>query len=278
MSPEKPTKNTNAQKQKIMIVAIVVIVGAMGWLMFGGGGSSSGDVSSPTAGSNMAMNNGSKSLPNNSNMGGMNNTTANTNAPAPEMMTPKPAMLSINSEILKVQQQSQADYLQSVTKLQMLKIQREIDETKTAIAAAELSRMTAEKSIADLITSKEGSGGGDMGPIGGQPSSPYGSPPPFVSQSNNSGGGNGNSNGATSAAVASPVSMLLPQEPIIPYALLSVVYNGKWRAVLSNNGKKISVKVGDVLEDGSTVSTITKNGLVLARDKKQRALAVPSTF
>jgi type IV pilus biogenesis protein PilP len=162
----------------------------------------------------------------------------------------------------------------SVNKLYMLKIQRDIDETKTAIANAELSRMTAEKSIADLITSKENSGSSDMGPIGGMPSSPFGNPPPASGPSSS----NSSTSPASIMGGAPPPSIVVqavPQIALVPYKVLSVAFQGhKWSAVLGLEGKTMTVTVGDLLEDGSTVASIARNKVILKRDNKNRAIAV----
>jgi hypothetical protein len=265
MSPEKPTKNAGNQKQKIMIGVIIVVLAFVAWQLFGSsGGGGSAPPPQPTAA------NKSAGAPMNSGMPSAQNGAA----PPPEMTQPKPAVVPVNNEILKLQQQTQADYLASVNKLQMLEIQRRIDETKTAIANAELSRMTAEKSIADLITSKENSGGGDMGPIGGMPSSPFGNPPSSSPPVNTS------TTVTTSIVPASapPPSIVVqavPQIPVVAYKALSVAYQGhKWSAVLGLDNKTMTVSVGDLLEDGSTVASISRNKVVLRRDNKNRAISV----
>jgi hypothetical protein len=267
-TPEKPSKAPNNQKQKILIAALVVILLVVGWQLFGSGGG--GSAPAPTI--NPGAANGPKPMTGGPQMSASNGMPA-AMAPvalAPEMSQPKQASLPVNNEILRLQQQTQADYLQSVNKLQMLKIQQSIDETKTAIATAELSRMTAEKSIADLITSKESSGGGgDMGPIGGSPSSPYGNPPPFVS--------NTAPTVATVTTTTTPSAMVpsVPQMPVTPYTVLSVAYNGhRWTAVLAAMNKTMNVRIGDTLEDGSMVTSISRNEVTLRRDNKSRSIAV----
>jgi hypothetical protein len=262
MSPEKPTKNAGNQKQKIMIGVIIVIMAFVGYELFGSGGGSAPTPSTTTVAGNKPMG-GSPS------MSGTGMPSAQAVTPPPEMVQPKPAAVPVNNEILKLQQQTQADYLVSVNKLYMLKIQRDIDETKTAIANAELSRMTAEKSIADLITSKENSGSSDMGPIGGMPSSPFGNPPAA------SGPSSSNTSPASIMGGTPPPSIVVqavPQVPLVPYKVLSVAYQGhKWSAVLGLEGKTMTVTVGDLLEDGSTVYAISRNKV------KNRAIAVAAT-
>ncbi|MES2218921.1 MAG: hypothetical protein V4501_10985 [Pseudomonadota bacterium] len=260
MSPEKPTKNAAAQKQKIMIGIIVVVMLVVAWQLFGGGG---GSAPAPTPTPTVA-NKPMTGSPGPSMAGGTGMPAPQVTA-APEMTQPKPAIIPVNAEILKLQQQTQADYLASVNKLQMLKMQREIDEAKTAIANAELSRMTAEKSIADLITSKESGGNSaDMGPIGGMPSSPFGNPPQATTTT-------------TTTTNPSIVVQAVPQIPVVPYNVLSVAYQGhKWSAVLGLDGKTMTVNVGDLLEDGSTVTSISRNKVTLKRDNKSRTLSVAS--
>jgi type IV pilus biogenesis protein PilP len=241
-----------------MIGVIILVLGVVAWQLFGGsGGGSSTPTPTPTPTGKMNASGAGPSMAG----GGMGMQTPQA-VPPPEMTQPKPAIVPVNTEILKMQQQTQADYLASVSKLQMLKIQKEIDETKTAIANAELSRMTAEKSIADLITSKESSGGSDMGPIGGMPSSPFGSPPPAST--------------TTTTPQANPIVVqAVPQIPMVKYNVLSVAYLGhKWTAVLGLDGKTMTVNVGDTLDDGSMVLSISRNKVLLKRDNKSRALPV----
>jgi hypothetical protein len=266
MSPEKePKVDSKSQKQKIILGIIVLIVLGVAWQMLGG--KSGGDATitpSPTAPGTRAMG----AAP------GMNQTpgasTQQVQAQPQEVQTPKTAPIQANVELLRLQQQTQADYIASINKLQMLKLQREIDETKTAIATAELNRMTAEKNIADLITSKENlNGGGEMGPIGGSPAGPMG------------GSGNPLSNFGAPATTTTTMVIAPHQKeiPLTTYDLMSVAYQGHgWNAILGNGKDFKTVSVGDQLEDGSVVTSITRQGVTLKRDNKSRTLTMQTSL
>jgi hypothetical protein len=265
MAPEKSLKDAGNQKQKVMIAIVVIVVLIVIWQVMGmksGGGATAPAITATPGG---AANNGMKTPGSPSGMsaaggGAMGQMGAQAAAPmlsTSELSQPRPMPVQTNTEILKLQQQTQADYIASINKLQMLKIQREIDETKTAIATAELNRMTAEKSIADLITSKENMPGNiDM--------------PPQI-----------NPTTVSTTTVVAPAPMpVMPQQPqLIPYTVSSVSFEGrKWTAILTNAGKTNTVVVGDVLEDGSIVTGITRNSVTLKRDTKVRTLTISSSI
>jgi type IV pilus biogenesis protein PilP len=134
----------------------------------------------------------------------------------------------------------------------MLKLQKEIDETKTAIAAAELNRMTAEKNIADMITSTQ-----NIAPAAPAPA-------------------------ATNQAAPPPPPQVIHGPPVkseASYTLMSVSYEGgRWSAVVGLEGKLFTVSVGDVLQpDDSVVMAINKKEIQLKRDTRTRTVAISSS-
>jgi hypothetical protein len=274
MTPENQMKDQKAaQKQKIIIGVIVVVVLIVLWqfLNLGSGASAPAAITpvasapapakAPTANAVSSSPGGNMSAPG----GGMAAPVVSNVDASPQALRQERA--ATNAEISKLQQQSQTEYISSLNKLQILKLQREIDETKMAIATAELNRMTAEKNIADLITSKSDNLPEISGPPSGLqlPATPAGAPPALP--------GVGGPPAAAAAAAAAAGAE-------VPYTVLSVSYEGrKWAAVLSATGKKYSVSIGDTLPpDGSTIVAIDKQGVTLKNKTKTRSIAISSTM
>lgn len=254
MSPEKQTKNLANQKQKLIIGAIVVIVLIVLWQFMGMGGGESTTIEPTPAANNRVKPAGMPSAPAAHSTMPMAAATPSVPASATsDMKEPRSAPLPINAEMTKLQQ-SQTEYIAALNKLQMLKLQKEIDEAKTAIATAELNRMTAEKNIADLITTKQ-----DIMPVQNTVTPP-----------------------ATTEAGSTPT--LTPPAPVVPvvvqeypYTVLSVVYAKKWTAVVSGQGKLYNVAVGDVLPpDNSKVVAIDKQGVTIKKAGITRSLPISS--
>jgi hypothetical protein len=271
MADKPKDGGTDNKKQKIMIAVIVVIVLVILWQVLGGSGSGESTPAPVAKGKQGGVPAMGANKPDGS--GAMMSSGGAQPQQAPSTdNTLRQAPVPINAELMKLQQQTQVDYIASVNKLEMLKIQRDIDETKTAIANAELSRMTAEKSIADLITSRENSGGGDMGPIGGQPNSPFGNPPPPDVKT-------GSPTGALPTSLP-PVTRAAP--PPVTYNVVSVTYQGhRWAAIIAPEGKSTSmstVHVGDTLDDGSVVVAISRDGIMVKHDNKMRKIMIASTI
>jgi hypothetical protein len=278
MTPENQTKDpAAAKKQKIIIVVIVAIVLLVLWQVLGiGGGESSTPAPSPVA--------SAPAKP------GAPGNAMQASASAPAMAMPAPAAapdntlkqekISVTSAVSTQQQQSQTEYVASLSKLQMLKLQREIDETKMAIATAELNRMTAEKNIADLITSKADVG--TEGSLNGPSSIPM--PPTIIAPQSaapanpvSQGAPNGSTGGSSNNSNNNNNSNIVAE---LPYTLLSVAYEGrKWAAVLSSSGKMFNVNVGDTLPlDSSMVVAIDKQSVTLKLKNKTRTLNISSTM
>jgi hypothetical protein len=256
-------QNQNDMKKKATIGGFVVVLAIIAWLAKG-----------------VFMDEGTAPIPK-----PVANTPANTGMPNagaapiaanPVVQAPRQMPVASNAELIKLQKETEAKYLSALNDLQMLKVQREIAETNQAIASSKLATIAAEKDMTDLLTVKpapipEGAyanmlgggmmGGGNMGgPPTGQPGGGPGVPP-----------GGGKRPQRPAAATATPS---------VPYVVLSVSQqNDKWEAVLGNSGKLYSVKIGDVLAaDGSTVDSISKEGVVLAKDGKKRTITITSAI
>ena len=266
MTPEKQTKDPNAQKQKIIIGIIVVVVLIVLWQFMGlggGGGSAPTPTPTPVASAPMKVTGNAMQAPTAPAANMM--ATPSAAAPASEIAPPKQEKVAMNAELSKLQQQTQTEYVSSLNKLQMLKLQREIDETKTAIATAELNRMTAEKNIADLITAKQ-----DITPEAAPANTGITTPAPPPIQS------------------AAPA-------PEFPYTVMSVSFEGrKWAAVLGAPGtpsagtpaagttpgttRLFTVGIGDTLPpDSSIVVTIDKQGVTVKKGMTTRFIPLSTS-
>ena len=156
----------------------------------------------------------------------------------------------------KLQQETQLKYITALNELQMLKVQREIAETKQAITSSTLANATAEKSITDLLTIQQ------------MPAQNAYVPPPPQQV-------------APAASVTENVPKMVQSFNEVPYAVVSLTYkNNKWNAVLSYQEKFFSVGVGDTLPpDNSVVTSIDRNGLTLTgRDKNTRKVLIAPTL
>jgi type IV pilus biogenesis protein PilP len=222
MSPEKVKTSLNT-RQKIMIgvLAVGIIFVA---LQFRGIFSSDTPEPSPAA-----------------------NALASGPQPAP-MPTPKPAEIAqptglTDREIalMKLQQETQAKYLEALNELQLLKINKDIANTNKDITAANLARVEAEKKIVDML----------------MPVAPPPSPAPA----------------ATTTTSVVPVAIEVPE---VSYNLVSISQvQYKWSAVLSYNNNLYNVHVGDVLPpDGSTVVAIRKDSITLQKGGNKRKLSM----
>lgn len=144
-------------------------------------------------------------------------------------------------EFLKLQQDVQQKYLGSINQLQLLRLQKEIAEMNQAIAASKLATVTAEKNIADLLTT----------------SSTF---PTVINPM------------VAPATPTEPVPTEAPKAPpmtkVEQYKVTSVSMQfDKWTAILDNNGKLYHVSIGDVLPDsGEKVIKINMEGVVLEKD------------
>ncbi|VVC76883.1 hypothetical protein AQUSIP_22100 [Aquicella siphonis] len=225
-------------RQKVIAGVVVVVVLILVWQLkglFGGGGGPAKPAAAPKTmtatkpgGADMAMAPGA--------------------APAP--MTPKPAeipqaqpMSEREAEIMKLQQETQAKYLEALNELQMLKLSRDIAITNKDISSAKLAKVVSEKKIVDLLT-----------------------PPAPPSSSE------------VMTKNVQPISSLGDQE--VKYSVVSVSQlQYRWSAVLGYKGSLFNVNVGDVLPpDGSTVESIGRDGVTLNKDGVKKKVSLVPTI
>lgn len=175
--------------------------------------------------------------------------------PEPTQMQPMKAVIPSDQQALTTQQQDQQkQYVETINQLQMLKLQKDIDETKQSIAAARLATATAEKNITDLLTKPT---------VVSAPPSPSSA----ADYAKLMGGQQGN--GPTTPP---PIQNV----PEVSYTVISVAMRlGRWTAILGSQGKLYNVNCGDILPpDGSTVVSISKNGVVLQKDRTRKRISV----
>ena len=245
-------------KQKIIIGVMAIVVIIVIWQvvgLFGGGGSSPpAEVTKSTTRTTTTQ----KSSPSmNSPAASAADTTASSFPANPQnqMNKPQEAPVQNNSEILKIQKDSEEKYLTNVNQLQMLKLQQQIAETNQAIASAKLATVTSEKSIADMLTKPA---------------------PTPVSISEYASNMAGIPSGPPVAAAVTTTTTIITK-PDTPYAVLSVAQQGyKWSAIVGGLGGKLyKVGVGDSLnDDGSKVISINRVGIVLEKDGKKRKISL----
>lgn len=166
------------------------------------------------------------------------------------------APVNLNPQIAELQKQTEQKYVDQINQLQTLRVQREIAETNQAIASAKLATVTAEKSVSDLLTKPT------------QPQYPTFPTGPVVGPAP-----------TTSTEIALTPPPVAPIE-IAAYTVVSVSMElGRWNAVLGLQGKMYNVSIGDVLPvDGSVVTSINKNGVVLTKDGKRRKISILSAI
>lgn len=141
------------------------------------------------------------------------------------------------AQLMKLQQETQTKYLEAINELQVLKVTKDIAVANKDISAAVLARVTAEKKIVDMLA-----------------------PPPPPESTNK---------------ILSPVQGLGLEGS---YGVVSVAeLQYRWGAVLSYKNNLYNVHVGDVLPmDGSTVTAIGKEGVILEKDGvKKKVSMVP---
>lgn|SRR3990167_7401809 len=149
------------------------------------------------------------------------------------------------SELIKLQQETQVKYLSAINELQMLKISREIAETNQGIARAKLETVTAEKGVLDLFTK---------------------APPPSVPVSSYA--NSLVSPGEPGLMAGTGTLSTQNQSDGTSFIVLSVSYLlNKWGAVMGYQGKLYNVAIGDVLpSDGSVVVSISNAGVLLRKN------------
>ncbi len=112
-------------------------------------------------------------------------------------------------QLMALQQQTQAKYLQAVNELQMLKVTKDIWEANQAIMTARLSTVSSEKQIVDMLE-------------------PSAAPTP-----------------ATTASAEGPTTI---HKAAVTYTVVSVSeVHGRWSAVMNSAGNLYNVSIGDVM-------------------------------
>lgn len=234
-------------KQKLTVIIAVIIFLVIGWQVMGlFGGPKTPPVQplkAPAPGQRMTQQSAA---------GGPGSANAAMTAAAvasTDNQVPQPAPVQTNSELIKLQQETEAKYITAVNELQMLKLQQEIAEVNQALAASKLSTMVTEKSISDLLVTK---------PV---------APPP-------------EDFGATAAPTKGAPQAPSAVDSATSYLLLSVSQQGEsWSAVIGNYAKRYSVSVGDTLPpDGSVVSSIDKSSVTLEKDGKRKKLNLSNSL
>lgn len=264
-------------RQKMIAVAVIVVLLILVWQIIGLFGSSSSTeepLLSPTPQANLkagaprpgATGNNTQGVAHNTAgttpvgmppnvTGAMNAPTGAMNAPMQQQVSMQPikAIVPTDQTLIAAQQEQQKQYVDTINQLQLLKLQKDIDETKRSIAAARLATATAEKSISDLFA---------------KPAPP---PPGSASDYANKLGGAGNETPTSPPPLATPS---------IQYIVISVSMQlGHWTAVLGTGGKLYNVSVGDILPaDGSEVVAIGKYGVVLKKDNTKRRISLVSSI
>lgn len=173
-------------------------------------------------------------------------------APQPVRLAKPEPMSQRDIELMKMQQETQAKYLEALNELQMLRVSRQIAETNQAIAAAKLQTVTSEKGIVDLLN----------------PPTPPATPATYAK------GLVVPTTGQAPAPTPQPVVAPEPQE--INYTVISVSQlQYKWHAVLGYQGNLYNVMVGDVLPpDQSKVIAISRTGVILEKDNVKRKVSL----
>jgi hypothetical protein len=233
------TSRSSGTRQKITVIVFIAVLAIVGWQVYSLFEES---IPTPPASPTAAANNptAAPSL----------KAAAATSPPgitppaAAAPVLPKPPVLSAKElELIKLQRQAEERYVAAVSQLQMLKIEREIAETNKSIAAARLATATAEKDMAKLAQ-----------PLGN------------FSQNLTTNPTSGPSQPEISNLVAAGNFMVI-----------SVAYlQGRWSAVLSNQGKLYQIFVGDILPDNNNVKVleINKSGVTLKIGDETRKISL----
>lgn len=240
MAPESQMKNTLSgmtTRQKTIAAVFVVIVLILIWQVAGlfSGGKSAPKTISPAPVKTMGA------------------TSPTSGAmPVAEELPVRQAALPVDNQFVKLQRDSEQQYVTKLNELESLKIQREIAEMNQAIAASKLATVTAEKGISDLLTK----------------------PTPVQVSAGEYANKLANPVRPGETVVGQQTTTALPTE--IQYTVISVSMQlHKWSAVVGYQGKLYNVSIGDVLPvDGAVVESINRNGVVLNKDGKKRKVSL----
>ena|SRR3990167_3310673 len=248
MSADKANDSSAARKKKITLVLTVVVLIFLIWQMIGLFGSSGGSSSTPTAVAPRASSDGKS--------------TASTPPSRPPMPTPTAAalpnpaqqpMTERESQLFRLQQETEAKYIMAVNELQMLKLSKEMAETNQAIMAAKLATVTAQKNIVDMLT-------------------PPAPPAPTIATAADYAKNLAGKTGGAAPGKDEETAQNIATE----YTVLSVTrLRNQWGAVLAYQQNLYNVSVGDVLTpDSSKVVSIDRSGVLLSKDGVRRRLSM----
>jgi type IV pilus biogenesis protein PilP len=198
-------------------------------------------------------------MANNKKMSGTNTTPTEPHVPQPAPLPKPPVVSEQEKELIKLQKQTEEKYINALSQLQMLKVERDIAETNKAIVTAKLDTATAEKNMANLLQPNISSASYAQGLA-----NPSSIPPstPSLPPANNS-----------SATAQNSAPTVTNNYLVISVSLLQ----GKWNAVLGSQGKLYQVYIGDILpDDKAQVVDIDKSGVTLKYgDEKRKISLVP---
>ena len=232
--------NSNNMRQKITVVAFILVLVFLAWQIWGMFASDSASSSAPTYNPQL--------------------TPAQRSVPIEATIKPKTELTA--AEQARQQQQAQAEdrYINLIQELQALKVEKDIAEANKSIMAAKLDTVTAQTKIVTML---------------GQPATPAaGYAPQLVNPVSS------NSEIHPSAPPTSTMAQDNNNPPVInnnsSYTVISVSkLRSKWQAVLGNQNSLYNVAVGDILPaDNSKVVSIDSAGVVLENNGKRRKISL----
>ena len=243
---------TTRQKATGAIIAVLIIVVLYEVIsMFGG--SSSPTAMAPTPPSMMSAN--KPGMPMNGNLPG-GNAMKPVGPPQPQptqLLKQTPEMSQRESELMQMQEETQAKYVAALNELQMLRVSLALAEANKELMKSKYDTIVTEKGIVDLLTK----------------------PAPQVMPGQYAQGLANQSGGAANPS-ASPAPSALSQPAEAEYTVVSVSeLRWKWGAVIGYQGNLYSVSTGDVLPpDGSIVVAIDRSGVILEKNGVRRKVSL----
>lgn len=220
MTPDKSRAGTGmGSRQKLTIGVFVIIVAVLGWqvtAMLKGDGSEA-----PTA-------------PIDAKSDGSSPAVAGNNMQPPQHIPPKQVeieqprpMTEQEAQLVRLRQETQANYLKALNELQLLRVAKDIADTTKDISKAKLDSVTAEKKIVEILTAPTEAEKSSMGaqiPVG----------------------------------LSQDVKYTVVSVSQLQY---------RWSAVMNYKGNLFSVHTGDILPpDNSKVVSIAKDSVTLEKD------------
>lgn len=214
-------------RQKVMAGVLVLVILVILWVLFGGGSSTTSKAPAVAANKTAAGTPGSMAP----------------NIPKPAAVPQTVPMSEREAQLMQLQQETQAKYLEAINELQVLKVTKDIAVANKEISTAVLARVAAEKKIVDMLAP----------------------PTPIESTANK--------------VITAPVPVQTGLSSLdVNYTVVSVSQlQYRWGAVVAYKNNLYNVHVGDVLPpDGSTVTAISKDGVMLDKDGvKKKVSLVP---